>query len=949
MDGRRFSPRSLAVILLVSACARSRSPADNETAQTVAWNAPGFSAAEPGSKARFVLRDGTVSVWAAESGLALVLPGGGPALRWTLAGAQEVEPRGDGPLPGRVHRRVGAPSMWQTGLPTYGRLIFDGVYPGVRLTVESRRHAVAYRFDVAPGGDPGAIRMRYAGADGASVEKGGRSLRVHAGGRALREDGLFCYQEISGSRREVPCRYRIAAGTDAAYEVALDIGAYHRDRRLVVDPTIAWSSYLGGDGDDFGYGIAVDGSGNVYVAGSTASSDFPSAGGFDASLDGAIDAFVAKVDATGSSLVWSSYLGGSDSDEGYGVAVDGSDNVYLTGYTASTDFPTTGGFDTTFGGAPFDAFVAQVDAAGSSLLWSSYLGGSDSDIGQGVAVDGSGVYVAGSTASSDFPSGGGFDASLDGTMDAFVAKVDVAGTSLLWSSYLGGTDSDVGDAVAVDSLGNVYVVGSTSSSDLPTSGGFDASYGGSEDAFVAKVDAAGTSLAWSSYLGGSDLDEGYAVAVDGGGNVYVTGFTVSPDFPSSGGFDTTFDPSGDAFVAKVDAVGTSLAWSSYLGGSDFDEGYGIAVDGVGDVYVTGDTFSLDFPSSGGFDTTPDAAGEAFVTRVDAAGSILTWSSYLGGSDSENGTGIVVAPGGSIYVTGYTFSSDFPSSGGFDTSLGGSADAFVTLISDLCGNAACDVDETPCTCPADCGDFCGDCCCTGAEDPVTCSMDCPGLCGDGVCNAPCEDLVNCAADCSVCGDGNCTGPEDTCSCAADCGDNCGDGCCTVGEAPCTCPGDCIINICGDGCCTVAEDSCSCVLDCPGTCCGDASCDPGETRCGCPTDCIADVCGDLGCCGPTEDACGCPADCGADTCGNGCCGPAEDTCACATDCGDACGDCCCTGAEDGVTCSTDCAGPCGDGLCNAPCEDLGNCPADCSVCGDASCTGPEDACNCVLDCV
>jgi beta-propeller repeat-containing protein len=730
------------IVPLASGCAPPRSPDNKGTVEPAAW--------------------------LAAPGLAVGLPGGDAAglLRWTWGWAEGA----DRSLAARVNRLVGNPSAWKSWPPTYGELRHNGGYPGVVLTVESRPHAAAYRFDVAPNGQARSIRMRYAGTDKLSVEDGGRALRMRAGGRALREDGLFCYQDVSGSRREVPCRYRITRGGDGAYEVAFDIGAYDRSRRLVVDPIIAWSSYLGGGGNDQGNGIAVDGSGDVYVAGTTPSSDFPSAGGFDTSLDGSLDAFVAKVDPAGSSLVWSSYLGGSGSDSGNGIAVDDSGNVYVTGSTSSSDFPSAGGFAASLGGAT-DAFVAKVNAAGSSLAWSSYLGGGDDDRGNGVSVDAFGdVYVAGTTSSSDFPSAGGFATSLGGPTDAFVAKVNAAGSSLAWSSYLGGVDDEYGSSVAVDTSGNVYVAGTTYSSDFPASGGFDASLDGLEDAFVTKVDATGSSLVWSSYLGGGDLDEGYAVAVDAGGNAYVTGYTVSTDFPSPGGFDTSFDAAGQAFVTKVDAAGSSLLWSSYLGGSDFDEGFGVAVDGSGNVYVTGDTFSTDFPSPGGFDTSFDLAGEAFVTKVDAAGSSLAWSSYLGGGDSDTGNGVAVGSG-NVYVTGYTFSTDFPSPGGFATSLDGTLDAFVTKIADSCGNSTCDAAETPCNCPVDCGaDACGNGCCGPAENTCGCPTDCGSICGDACCNGL-EDACGCPADCAaVCGDGCCTGAEDCVGCSLDCG-NC----------------------------------------------------------------------------------------------------------------------------------------------------------------------------------
>jgi uncharacterized protein (TIGR03382 family) len=334
---------------------------------------------------------------------------------------------------------------------------------------------------------------------------------------------------------------------------------------------------------------------------------------------------VTKVNANGQSLAWSSFLGGLESEEGFGIAVDGSGNVYVTGETSSTDFPTMGGFDTTFGGGGMfntDAFVTKVNANGQSLAWSSYLGGSGGDYGYGIAVDGSGnVYVTGYTESADFPTPGGLDTTLGGSRDAFVTKVNTGG-SLAWSSFLGGSDSEVGRDVAVDGSGNVYVTGVTESADFPTPGGFDATRGGPQDAFVTKVNANGQSLAWSSYLGGLGTDEGYGIAVDGSGNVYVTGRTSSTDFPTPGGFDTTFGGNNyyDAFVTKVNANGQSLAWSSYLGGSARDEGRGIAVDGSGNVYVTGVTESTDFPATGGFDTTfGGGTSDAFVVKIAGGG------------------------------------------------------------------------------------------------------------------------------------------------------------------------------------------------------------------------------------------------------------------------------------------------------------------------------------------
>jgi beta-propeller repeat-containing protein len=517
---------------------------------------------------------------------------------------------------------------------------------------------------------------------------------VRAGGKTFREEGLRCFQEAAGERRDVPCHYALDLDD---LEITIALGSYDRAKPLVIDPEIAWSSYLGGSADDTAYAVAVDASGNVYVTG-RAGAGFPTTGGFDNTFGGGDDAFVTKVNAGGTSLAWSSYLGGSDEDAGTGIAVDSADDVYIEGLTASSDFPTVGGFDTAYGLGAYDVFVTKVDAAGSGLVWSSYLGGSSADYGNGIAVDSGGnVFVAGMTWSSDFPTIGGFDTTYGSTGDAFVAEVDAAGSSLVWSSYLGeaGTDDAYGIAVSSPS---VLVAGTTDSSDFPTVGGFGTTYGGSGDGFVTAVDANGTSVVWSSYLGGSDYDAAATIKAAWGG-VYVAGVTRSSDFPTTGGFDSTWGGGGssDAFVAKVDPGGSSLDWSSYLGGSGEDfVGSGIGVDAWGNVEVAGGTGSPDFPTTDGFDTTWGGGGffDAFVSKVYDLGSgcVLAWSSYLGGSAGDTASGFTEDSFGIGYVVGATASSDFPTMGGFDTALAGSGDGFVTKIGcgvALCGDGCCD--------------------------------------------------------------------------------------------------------------------------------------------------------------------------------------------------------------------------------------------------------------------
>jgi hypothetical protein len=621
-------------------------------------------------------------------------PGGsgpGDVLDLQLLGANpSPAAAGQGLLPGVSNYLLGSdPGGWHTGIPNYAAVAYRGVYAGIDLLYHGNGRQLEYDFRVAAGADPGQVRLGFAGAEGLSLDGPGDLVLQTAAG-AVVEQAPVLYQEGGGGTRQAVSGGYVLEGDGT---VGFRVGAYDRSRPLVIDPTLVYSTYLGGSGDDAALGIAVDGSGNAYVTGTTFSRDFPTTAGAFQTAGGFEDAFVAKLDAAGSALVYSTYLGGRGQALGYGIAVDGSGNAYVTGFT-NGDFPTTAGaFQTAPGGVP-DAFVAKLDAAGTALLYSTYLGGSGADQGYGIAVDGSGnAYVTGFTNSSNFPTtAGALQTSLPGITNAFVAKLDAAGTALLYSTYLGGSNLDAALGIAVDGSGNAYVTGSTRSTDFPTTAGaFQTSLPGRENAFVAKLDAAGTALVYSTYLGGSSFDAARGIAVDGSGNAYVTGSTFSRDFPTTAGaLQTSYGGGGsDAFVAKLDAAGTALLYSTYLGGSTgsgideplTDLGNGIAVDGSGNAYVTGYTESTDFPTTAGaFQTAPGGGVDAFVAKLDAAGTALLYSTYLGGSFRDVGSGIAVGGSGNAYVTGGTDSRDFPTTAGaFQTSFGGIEDAFVAKL------------------------------------------------------------------------------------------------------------------------------------------------------------------------------------------------------------------------------------------------------------------------------
>jgi len=616
-------------------------------------------------------------------------------IRQTFPGASpDPVIAGTDPLSGTANFFTGSdPSDWQTGVPTFGAVEYRDLYPGINLRYKGIEGMLKREFIVAPGADPSGIRLWYEGVDSLAVDAAG-ALVITAGNSSMTESPLVCYQEIRGETVPVNAAYYIFGD----HEVTFTLSLYDPAFPLVIDPQLVYSTFLGGTGNDEGFSITVDSNGNAYVTGDTYSTDFPAtAGAFNPfnSGEGYTDAFVTKLNAAGSGLVYSTYLGGAFYDFSRGIAVDSSGNAYVTGYTYSSDFPATAGaYDPGFGsGGPYggsDVFVTKLNATGSGLVYSTFLGGSGGNFGNDITVDGSrNAYVAGYTTSADFPTTiGVYNRTYGGNQDAFVTKLNAAGSGLVYSTYLGGTSNDFGNGIAVDSSGNAYVIGDTYSTDLPTTiGAYTPTFRGNQDAFVMKLNATGSGLVYSTYLGGTGLDYGRDIAVDSSGNAYVTGMTYSSDLPTTAGaFDTTYHGNGydDAFVMKLNAAGSGLVYSTYLGGAGSDNGYGIVVDSSGNAYVTGLTYSSDFPTTAGaFDPTDsgDGFGDAFVTKLNAAGSGLVYSTYLGGTGTDYGNGIAVDSSGNAYVTGQTESAVFPATAGaYNTTYSGGGDAFIAKFS-----------------------------------------------------------------------------------------------------------------------------------------------------------------------------------------------------------------------------------------------------------------------------
>jgi Beta-propeller repeat len=593
--------------------------------------------------------------------------------------------------PGKVNYLIG--SEHHRNLPTYRELAYRNVWPGVDLVFRGQGGTLKYELHVQAGADLRKIGFGYGGADGVSVGKGG-NLLIQTPLGTLRDARPRSYQGIGGKRVPVDSRYAVKSDGNA-YGFALG-SSYDPRHPLVIDPGIEYSTFVGGSGADRADGVAVDGAGSAYVTG-RANANFPTtAGAFDTSSNGSGDAYVTKLNATGSTLEYSTYIGGAAaSDSGLAIAIDGTGSAYVTGSTASGDFPTTAGaYDTTYNGSGgSDAFVTKLSPDGSELDYSTYLGGSNSsgffDLGSGIAVDGTGAaYIAGEADSANFPvTTGAFDTTDNGGTDAFVTKLNPAGSSLAYSTYIGGSSFDASTALALDGSGNAYIAGYGTSTDYPTTAGaFDTSYNEGWDVFVTKVNASGATLSYSTYLGGATYDEARGITVDGTGNAYVTGHTFSSGYPTTAGaFDTSYDNSvggSDAFVTKLNDSGTSLSYSTFLGGSGDDLGEGIAVDAAGRAYVTGYTETTNFPTVQATDNTYNGGSfDVFVTKLGTVGGSLDFSTYLGGSSDDRGYGIAAdGATGSIYVVGQTNSSGFPTTaGGFDTSYNGGFDAFVTKL------------------------------------------------------------------------------------------------------------------------------------------------------------------------------------------------------------------------------------------------------------------------------
>ena len=599
------------------------------------------------------------------------------------------------PQPGKVNYFVGNDSSkWHSDVPLFGQVSYRNLYPGIDLAFHGSGQRLEFDYLVSPGANANAIALGFHGADRITTNSAGDLVLTTAAG-PIEMHRPVAYQEKDGVRQNVPVQFRVSAN-----HVTFALGSYDRSRELVIDPAVTYSTYFGGDFADYGSGIAVDGSGNAYVAGATDSDTIP--GDSNGTNNASFDVFVTKISSSGV-LSFSTIFGGSVDEFPGGIAID-SQGIYVAGTTDSPDLPSNVGqaFEGGISNGNNDAFAAKLSLAGS-LSWTSYIAGSDSDSGLGIAVDSShNLYVVGETFSTDLGGAvGGVNALPGGNLlnlglgtgadDGYIVKLNSSGTAYLLVSYLGGSDGDLATGVALDPAGNIFISGETISTDLPvTPAGVVQAQCGSDgtcnasasnvfdDAFVVGIQANLAAYKYVTYYGGNNVDDAFAIAADANGDAFITGTTASTDFKTVGTpFQSSLAGTQNTFAVELNPTGTSALYGTYVGGNGSDFGVGIALDGSGNIYLTGQTSSSNFPSLNAPQSTFGGSTDAFVTVLSPSQSVALFSTYLGGGGDEDqlGGAIAVDSADNIYVTGDTTSGNgstavFPTTNALDGTYGG---------------------------------------------------------------------------------------------------------------------------------------------------------------------------------------------------------------------------------------------------------------------------------------
>lgn len=616
-----------------------------------------------------------------------------------LHGNHSPRVEGVSPLAARTNYFIGARAKWVSGVPNYERVRYHDVYPGVDIIYYGSQNQLEYDFLLQPGADPNNIRLRFNGAGRLSITPAGDLAIETRGGQLVQKKPLIYQESADGStRQEIAGQYKlISRGV-----VGLTLEAYDRSRPLVVDPIVSYSTFMGGSGADMINAVKLGSNGLLYVAGSTTNSDlFSPDGAYKQTNTGATDIFVAVIAPSTSgtyALQYLTYLGGTLADAPTAMDVDSSGVVYLAGSTMSTDFPMVGAsVQSSYSGTVAHPVVVLLNPAnygGDGLVYSSYLGGTGTDTINGIAAGPGGkIYVIGTTNSTDFPvTGSAYQSVTWGPQDTFLCEIDPSSSSPVYSTYLGGESADDGRAIAVSPSGLVYFAASTISTQFPMAGNaYNPNFSGIIDVVIGVMDMTQSgvnSLVYCTYFGGSDLEEVRKIALDASGDLLVTGFTFSNDFPiTADAVQSTNNGNGDVFVSRVNPSarpGDFVTYSTYLGGSQGEVAYDIAGDQAGSIYVTGYTLSPDYPVTGDAALGQYGNGvEIFLTKLQpgkAGADGLQYSTYFGDLGIHVATGLAVGPDGTIYVAGYSTTGLYTTGSAAQGAYGGgSSDGFLTAF------------------------------------------------------------------------------------------------------------------------------------------------------------------------------------------------------------------------------------------------------------------------------
>lgn len=672
------------------------------------------------------------------------------------------------------------PQNWITGVAGSNQIRYQEVYPGIDMVFRNSDGKLEYDFILQPGADPGDIRLRYSGIEGLQVSNSNQLVISTAYGDIV-EQAPVSFQGPEENLSKIATSFELRGNNEFGFKVATE---YDRSQTLTIDPVLGFSTYLGGGANDFARDIAIDEDGYSYVTGNLKSVDFPVENAFQGTYQGQstgnFDAFVLKVSRGGDTLVYSTYLGGTDGDDkGFGVQVDGSGAAYVTGVTASTDFPTASPLQGSNAGGQ-DAFVLKLNATGDALTYGTYIGGTGNDVGIGCVLGpGDVLHLAGHTASSDFPiAGTPYADTTTGVRDGFFLTLSADGSTLDYSTYFGGTDADYGVDVVLDGASRACVVGYTASSDFPVVNAAYGTFAGGNhlgDAFVLRFAADGSALDFSTYLGGAQDDFGLAIDVDSLNNVIVTGYCYSSDYPTVAAYDALFEGTYKGVLTKLDSTG-AVVFSTYLGGSGDDAFAAIEVIPNGLIFLTGNTTSFDFPLEEAIDPVFSGGTDAFVLCMDADGTALSYSTFLGGGGYDFGYGLKADTGQNVFLAGYTNSDDFTVVGPLQDSLEGAYDV-VLLRLDWLEYICVDSDNDGYGDPGHPENLCPDDNCPTAHNPLQADTDSDGA-GDACDN--CNGLANPGQE-----DYDGDGIGDACD---ECTDFDGDGFGDPGFGNTTCPDD-----------------------------------------------------------------------------------------------------------------------------------------------------------------